>query len=107
MKIGNIDFVAWVELSDAFENLATLVCHTYNYNGQMNGTLSIRYGDSEEFDMTVEEYEILEKKYPNWNIEERIDYFYQEIKKKKGLMLIKYDQLKQLELLENIKKEQQ
>lgn len=42
MKIGNIDFVAWVELSDAFENLATLVCHTYNYNGQMNGTLSIR-----------------------------------------------------------------
>lgn len=32
MKIGNIDFVAWDELSDAFENLATLISHTYNYD---------------------------------------------------------------------------
>lgn len=101
MRIGNIEFVAWVELSDVFENLATLAYHTYNYNGQMNGTLSIQYGDSEEFDMTVEEYENLEKKYPNWTMEERIDYFYQEICEKQGLMLVKYDQLEQLELLEH------
>ena len=107
MRIGNIDFVAWVGLSDAFENIATLVYHTYNYNGQMNGTLSIQYGDSEEFDMTDEEYETLEKKYPNWDIEKRIDYFYQKICKKQGLMLVTYDQLAQLELLENIRKEQQ
>lgn len=39
MVVGNINFVSWTILSDAFENLATLIYHTYDYNGQMNGTL--------------------------------------------------------------------
>ena len=99
MVIGNINFVSWTILSDAFENLATLIYHTYDYNGQLNGTLSIQYGNGEEYDMTVEDYEKLEKKYPNWSMNERIDYFYQEICEKEGLMLVSYDQLEELEKL--------
>lgn len=99
MKIGNIDFVAWDELSDAFDNLATLISHTYNYDGRLNGVLSVRYGDSDEFDMTVEDYNELEKKHPNWSASEIINYFYQNICDEKDLMLVTYDQLEQLELL--------
>ena len=99
MTIGTIDFVAWVELSDAFENLATLVSHTYDYNGHTNGTLSVQYGAGEEFDMSVEDYEKLEKKYPNWSMKERIDYFFQNICEEQGLMLVEYCQLERLESL--------
>lgn len=99
MKIGNIDFVAWDELSDAFENLATLISHTYNYDGRLNEVLSVRYGDSGEFDMTVEDYNELEKKHPNWSADEIINCFYQDICDEKNLMLVTYDQLEQLELL--------
>lgn len=99
MKIGNIDFVAWDELSDAFDNLATLISHTYNYDGRLNGVLSVRYGDNDEFDMTVEDYNELEKKHPNWSANEIINCFYQNICDEKDLMLVTYDQLEQLELL--------
>lgn len=99
MVIGNIKFVSWTILSDAFENLATLIYHTYDYNGQMNGTLSIQYGNGEEYDMTVEAYEDLEKKHPNWSMDKIIDCFYQEICEKEGLMLVSYDQLEKLEKL--------
>lgn len=103
MRIGDIDFVAWVELSDAFDNLATLVYHSYEYNRQMNGTLAIQYGNSEEFDMTVEDYEILEKEYPDWSMSERIDYFFQNICDKQGIMLVNYYQLEKLEQLKLLK----
>lgn len=96
----NIEFVAWTLLSDAFENMATLLMHTYDYNGQMNGTLSVQYGNGEEFDMTVEEYEKLKKKFPSWEMKKIIDFYYQEVCEKQQLMLISYDQLEQLERLD-------
>lgn len=99
MRVGNIDFVAWTMLSDAFENLCTLLYHTYDYNGQMNGTLSVQYGNGEEYDLTIEEYEKLEKKFPNWSMNEIITFYYEELCKKHDLMLIDYDQLEQLEEL--------
>ena len=55
MVVGNIEFVAWTVLSDAFENMATLLSHTYFYNGQSNGTLSVQLGQGEEFYITMEE----------------------------------------------------
>ena len=54
MVVGNIEFVAWTVLSDAFENMATLLSHTYSYNGRSNGTLSVQLGQGEEFDLTME-----------------------------------------------------
>lgn len=97
MRIGNVDFVAWVELSDSFENMATLLWHTYDYNGLKNGILSVQYGNGEEYDLTVDEYESLTQKYPNWNAKRRINHFYQKICEKQGLMLVEYEQLQQLE----------
>lgn len=107
MRIQNIEFVAWTLLSDAFENIATLLKHTYDYNGQMNGTLSVQYGNGEEFDLTGEEYEKLEKEFPNWELEKIIDFYYQEICEKQQLMLISYDQLEQLEHLVKKKSKEQ
>lgn len=97
MRIGNIDFVAWTWLSDAFENLCTLVYNTYNYDGKLHSTLEIQYGNGEEYDLTQDDYEELKSKYPNWTQNERIDYFYSEICEKENIVLITYDQLEQIE----------
>ena len=99
MVVGNIEFVAWTVLSDAFENMATLLSHTYSYNGRSNGTLSVQLGQGEEFDLTMEEYKKLEEEYPKWDIDKIIDFYYQDVCKKQHLMLVSYDQLEQLEQL--------
>lgn len=99
MVVGNIEFVAWTVLSDVFENMATLLSHTYFYNGQSNGTLSVQLGQGEEFDLTMEEYKKLEEKYPKWDMNKRIDFYYQDVCEKQHLMLVSYDQLEQLERL--------
>ena len=99
MVVGNIEFVAWTVLSDAFENMATLLSHTYSYNGRSNGTLSVQLGQGEEFDLTMEEYKKLEEEYPKWDIDKIIDFYYQDVCKKQQLMLVSYDQLVQLEQL--------
>jgi len=99
MRVGNIEFVAWTQLSDAFENLCTLIEHSYDYDGKIHSTLDVQYGNGEEYDMAVFEYEELERKYPKWSMNERIDFYYSEICEKEGLMLISYEQLEQLEEL--------
>lgn len=104
MRIGNIEFVAWTWLSDAFENLCTLISNSYNYDGKDHSTLEVQYGNGEEYDLYEEDYEMLEKKYPNWSQHERIDYFYSEICEREGLMLVTYEQLEQLEELLKKKK---
>lgn len=99
MVVGNIEFVAWTVLSDAFKNMATLLSHTYFYNGQPNETLSVQLGQNEEFDLTMEEYKKLEEEYPKWDIDKIIDFYYQDVCEKQHLMLCSYDQLEQLERL--------
>ena len=49
MQVGNINFVTWTYLSDAYENICTLLSHTYDYNGKLHSTLEVQYGDGEEF----------------------------------------------------------
>lgn len=103
MKLGKIEFVAWTYLSDAFENLCTLLQHSYDYDGKNHGTLDVQYGNGEEYDLTIEEYETLETKYPNWTENERINCYYETICEQEQLVLVTYDQLKQIETVQKAK----
>lgn len=97
MKVGNIEFVAWTWLSDAYENFCTLVKNTYNYNGGFHSTMQVQYGCGEEYDLTEDKYKELEKEYPDWTEDERIDFFYSEICDRENLVLVSYDQLGRIE----------
>ena len=103
MQVGNINFVTWTYLSDAYENICTLLSHTYDYNGKLHSTLEVLYGDGGEYDLTSKDYEMLVEKYPTLSDYKRIEYFYADICEQEGIILLAYEQLEELEKLVNKK----
>lgn len=100
MKIGGIEFVTYAALSDAYENVYTLLRHTYEYNGNNNSTMTVQYGRGEEFDLSESDLEEMAAKL-NRNPEEKIvaETLFRDICEKYGLMLVSYEEMERLEQL--------
>lgn len=103
MKIGNIDFVAWTMHSDASSDIAAVIAHTHEYDGKNHSVTELLYDD--ESSISEEDVKkFLAAGVMDWteceepsNID--IDAYVQELCKKKGIMLISYEELERLEQL--------
>jgi hypothetical protein len=100
-----VRFVTWAFLSDVYENVATLLENTWDYDGDRHATLQVQAGMSEEFDLTPDEYDELVDEYPNYSDEERITFFFERICRENNMVLLTYEQMEQLEKMIKIREE--